>query len=36
MFADLDYTNPEVEADVKSWGEWIGKEAKSRGSDLTR
>ncbi len=31
MFADLDYTNPEVEADVKSWGEWIGKEAKIKG-----
>ncbi|KAL9601499.1 MAG: hypothetical protein Q9219_002451 [cf. Caloplaca sp. 3 TL-2023] len=23
MFADIDYNHPEVEADVKAWGEWL-------------
>lgn len=31
MFADLDYTNAEVKTDVKSWGEWIGKEVRIKG-----
>jgi alpha-amylase len=26
MFADVDYSNPEVREDVFRWGEWIGKE----------
>ena len=26
MFANVDYSNPEVRADVFRWGEWIGKE----------
>ncbi|KAF2873985.1 glucan 1,4-alpha-maltohexaosidase precursor [Massariosphaeria phaeospora] len=26
MFADVDYSHPEVEADVKNWGPWITKE----------
>lgn len=26
MFADLDYSHPEVEADVKKWGKWILQE----------
>jgi alpha-amylase len=31
MFADVDYSNPEVRADVFRWGEWIGKELKLSG-----
>lgn len=26
MFADVDYSHPEVQEDVKNWGEWIVKE----------
>ena len=28
MFADIDYSHPEVKNDVKKWIEWIGKETK--------
>lgn len=31
MFADVDYSNPEVREDVFRWGEWIGKELKLSG-----
>jgi alpha-amylase len=31
MFADVDYSNPEVRADVFRWGEWIGSELKLSG-----
>ncbi|MCJ1259888.1 hypothetical protein MMC24_007727 [Lignoscripta atroalba] len=31
MFADLDYSHPEVRDDIKRWGEWIGKELKIKG-----
>ncbi|KAA6411902.1 MAG: putative glucan 1 [Lasallia pustulata] len=31
MFADLDYAHPEVQDDVKRWGEWMGKEIKIKG-----
>jgi glycosidase len=34
MFADLDYSHPEVEEDVKSWGEWIVNELKLKGFRL--
>ena len=30
-FADLDYAHPEVESDVKNWGEWIYSQAKISG-----
>ncbi|EHY55318.1 hypothetical protein HRR83_008764 [Exophiala dermatitidis] len=31
MFADVDYSHPEVEADVKNWGEWIVRQLKLKG-----
>ncbi|KAI9741751.1 MAG: hypothetical protein M1834_000137 [Cirrosporium novae-zelandiae] len=31
MFADVDYSNPEVVADVKNWGSWMGNELKIKG-----
>ncbi|MCJ1476166.1 hypothetical protein MMC13_004831 [Lambiella insularis] len=31
MFADLDYNHPEVKADVKAWGSWLGKELTIKG-----
>lgn len=34
MFADVDYSHPEVEADVKNWGEWITKEVPLKGFRL--
>jgi alpha-amylase len=34
MFADLDYSHPEVQEDVKSWGEWIVHELKLKGFRL--
>lgn len=34
MFADLDYSNPEVRQDVMKWGEWIGKELPLSGMRL--
>lgn len=34
MFADLDYSHPEVEADVKAWGKWLVKEAGLTGFRL--
>lgn len=34
MFADVDYSHPEVQADVKSWGEWIVNEVKLKGFRL--
>ncbi|KAF2657612.1 glycoside hydrolase family 13 protein [Lophiostoma macrostomum CBS 122681] len=34
MFADLDYSHPEVEADVKNWGVWITKELGLKGFRL--
>lgn len=34
MFADLDYSHPEVSDDVKNWGQWITKEVGLRGFRL--
>lgn len=34
MFADVDYSHPEVEADVKNWGVWITKELGLKGFRL--
>lgn len=34
MFADIDYSNPEVREDVFRWGEWIGRELKLSGIRL--
>ncbi|KAF1998441.1 glycoside hydrolase family 13 protein [Amniculicola lignicola CBS 123094] len=34
MFADLDYSHPEVQADVKKWGKWITKELGLKGFRL--
>lgn len=31
MFADVDYSQPDVRADVLKWGEWLGKEVKLSG-----
>jgi alpha-amylase len=31
MFADLDYSHPEVEADVINWGLWLSKEITLKG-----
>ncbi|KAL8814639.1 MAG: hypothetical protein Q9223_006153 [Gallowayella weberi] len=31
MFADLDYTHPEVEADVKAWSEWLCSQVSIKG-----
>ncbi|KAI4248859.1 MAG: hypothetical protein L6R40_000871 [Gallowayella cf. fulva] len=31
MFADLDYTHPEVEADVKAWSEWLWSQVPIKG-----
>ena len=31
MYADLDYNHPEVKADVKNWGMWLGKELTIKG-----
>lgn len=31
MFADVDYSHPEVEADVIHWGEWVVREFKLKG-----
>jgi alpha-amylase len=31
MFADVDYSNPQVREDVFRWGEWIGRELKISG-----
>ncbi len=31
MFADVDYSHPEVEADVIHWGEWVVSEFKLKG-----
>lgn len=30
-FADLDYTHPEVEADVKAWSEWLWSQVPIKG-----
>ncbi|KAL6706010.1 hypothetical protein ACN47E_006112 [Coniothyrium glycines] len=34
MFADIDYSHPEVQADVKNWGVWITKEVGLKGFRL--
>ena len=34
MFADVDYTQPDVIDDVKRWVEWIGKQTKVKGMRL--
>lgn len=34
MFADLDYSHPEVQEDVKNWGLWITKELGLKGFRL--
>lgn len=34
MFADLDYTNPEVQEDVLNWAEWIGDQLPLSGVRL--
>ena len=34
MFADIDYSHPEVEKDVTSWGIWVTKELGLRGFRL--
>lgn len=34
MFADIDYSHPEVQADVKNWGPWITKEIGLKGFRL--
>jgi alpha-amylase len=34
MFADVDYSNPEVQEDVKNWGVWITKEIGLKGFRL--
>ncbi|KAL1598605.1 hypothetical protein SLS60_007745 [Paraconiothyrium brasiliense] len=34
MFADIDYSHPEVDADVKNWGTWITKEVGLSGFRL--
>lgn len=34
MFADLDYSHPEVQGDVKNWGVWITKELGIKGFRL--
>lgn len=34
MFADVDYSHPEVEEDVKNWGVWITKELDLKGFRL--
>ncbi|KAJ4288567.1 hypothetical protein N0V90_011804 [Kalmusia sp. IMI 367209] len=34
MFADIDYSHPEVQADVKNWGVWITKEIGLKGFRL--
>ncbi|KAF2120177.1 glycoside hydrolase superfamily [Lophiotrema nucula] len=34
MFADLDYTHPEVQEDVMKWGPWITKEVGLKGFRL--
>jgi len=34
MFADLDYSHPEVSDDVKNWGQWIVKEVNLQGFRL--
>lgn len=31
MFADLDYSQPDVRSDVLNWGEWLGNEVKLSG-----
>jgi len=31
MFADLDYSHPEVETDVLNWGKWLSKELPLKG-----
>ncbi|KAI4176600.1 MAG: hypothetical protein LQ343_000891 [Gyalolechia ehrenbergii] len=31
MFADIDYTHPEVEADVKTWSEWLARQIPLKG-----
>jgi alpha-amylase len=31
MFADLDYSHPEVEQDVLNWGKWLSTEVKLKG-----
>lgn len=31
MFADVDFSNPEVVQDVKNWGVWIGNELQLKG-----
>jgi alpha-amylase len=31
MFADLDYSHPEVEADVINWGQWLSMEVTLKG-----
>lgn len=34
MFADLDYSHPEVQEDVKNWGPWVTKEVGLKGFRL--
>ncbi|SMR46955.1 unnamed protein product [Zymoseptoria tritici ST99CH_3D1] len=34
MFADVDYSHPEVQEDVKNWGPWVVKEAGLKGFRL--
>ncbi|KAF2683772.1 glycoside hydrolase family 13 protein [Lentithecium fluviatile CBS 122367] len=34
MFADIDYSHPEVQEDVKNWGPWITKEVGLKGFRL--
>ena len=34
MFADVDYSQPDVRADVLRWGEWLGNEVKLSGMRL--
>ena len=34
MFADVDYSQQDVRADVLNWGEWLGKQVKLSGMRL--
>lgn len=34
MFADLDYSQPDVRADVLRWGEWLGRQVHLSGLRL--
>lgn len=34
MFADVDYSHPEVREDVKKWAEWLGRETRIKSMRL--